>query len=223
MGELWQALVDGMTSLTHWLYGLTVQIGLPSYALAIIILTILIKAVLFPLTQKQMVSMRRMTEIQPKIKAIQDKYKGKDPQKMQQKIMEIYKENNVNPMAGCLPILIQMPILIALFRSLLKIEFLDTTHAGFFWIPILSSTDPLYILPVLAALTTFMQTKLTTSTTDQTQRMMLYMMPLFIGWFSTQMPSGLVLYWVMFNILGFAQQFLVNKQLNQAKEGAPSK
>lgn len=223
MGELWSTLVQAMTSLTHWLYGLTVQLGIPSYALAIIILTILIKAVLFPLTQKQMTSMRRMTEVQPKIKEIQDKYKSKDPQKMQQKIMEVYKENNVNPAAGCLPILVQMPILIALYRSLLKIEFLDATHAGFFWIPILSQTDPYYILPVLAAVTTFMQTRLTTSSTDQTQRMMLYMMPLFIGWISTTIPSGLVLYWVMFNLLGFAQQILVNKQLQQTKEGASAK
>jgi YidC/Oxa1 family membrane protein insertase len=223
LGEIFQTLVDGMTSLTHWLYGLTVTIGLPSYALAIILLTILIKLVLFPLTHKQMTSMKRMAEIQPKIKEIQEKYKGKDPQKMQQKIMEVYKENNVNPMAGCLPILIQMPILIALYRSLLHIKFLDPQHAGFFWIKTLSAHDPYYILPVLAGITTYMQSKLTTSTTDQTQRMMLYMMPVFIAWISTTVPAGLVLYWVTFNILGYAQQILVNKQVEQIKEGAPSK
>jgi len=223
LGELFQSLVNAMTSLTHWLYGLTVSVGVPSYALAIIILTILIKVVLFPLTQKQMVSMKKMQEIQPKIKEIQDKYKNKDPQKMQQKIMEMYRENNVNPMAGCLPILVQMPILIALYRSLLHIEFLNNEHAGFLWITTLTDKDPYFILPLLAGITTFMQTKLTTSTTDQTQRMMLYMMPVFITWISTTVPAGLVLYWVTFNILGFAQQLLVNKQVGQVKEGAPSK
>ncbi|WP_425429491.1 YidC/Oxa1 family membrane protein insertase [Desulfoscipio geothermicus] len=220
---MFQSLVNAMTSLTHWLYELTVSVGVPSYALAIIILTILIKVVLFPLTQKQMVSMKKMQKIQPKIKEIQDKYKNKDPQKMQQKIMEMYRENNVNPMAGCLPILVQMPILIALYRSLLHIEFLNNEHAGFLWITTLTDKDPYFILPLLAGITTFMQTKLTTSTTDQTQRMMLYMMPVFITWISTTVPAGLVLYWVTFNILGFAQQLLVNKQVGQVKEGAPSK
>jgi len=142
---------------------------------------------------------------------------------MQQKIMEMYKENNVNPMAGCLPILVQMPILIALYRSLLHIEFVNNEHAGFLWITTLTDKDPYFILPLLAGITTFMQTKLTTSTTDQTQRMMLYMMPVFITWISTTVPAGLVLYWVTFNILGFAQQLLVNKQVGQVKEGAPSK
>lgn len=142
MGELFQILVNGITSLTHWLYEWTVTLGLPSYGLAIIILTILIKLVLFPLNQKQMVSMKKMQEIQPKLKEIQEKYKNKDPQKMQQKIMEMYKEHNVNPMAGCLPILVQMPILIALYRSLLHIEFKSTEHAGFFWINTLSDKDP---------------------------------------------------------------------------------
>lgn len=223
MGELFNSLVDGMTSLTHWLYGLTGSMGIPSYGLAIIILTVLIKLVLFPLNQKQMISMKRMQEIQPKIKEIQARYKNKDPQKMQQKIMELYREHNVNPMAGCLPILVQMPILIALYRSLLKIQFINTEHAGFFWITTLSDKDPFYILPILAGLTTFMQTRLTSSTTDQTQRMMLYMMPIVIGWISLTLPSGLVLYWVTFNILGFAQQFFVNRQVELAREGAPSK
>ncbi|WP_423244321.1 YidC/Oxa1 family membrane protein insertase [Desulfallas thermosapovorans] len=220
---MFQALVDAITSLTHWLYGLTESAGVPSYGLAIILLTVLIKLVLFPLNQKQMVSMKRMQEIQPKIKELQEKYKNKDPQKMQQKMMELYREHNVNPMAGCLPILVQMPILIALYRSLLHIDFKNIEHAGFFWINSLSDKDPLFILPVLAGVTTYMQSKLTVSTVDQTQRMMLYMMPVFLAWISTTVPSGLVLYWVVFNILGFAQQFFVNRQVEQAKEGAPSK
>jgi len=225
LGNLFQSLVDAMTSLINWLYGVTVSLGIPSYALAIIILTILIKIVLFPLTQKQMTSMRKMQEIQPKIKELQERYKKKDPQKMQQKMMELYKEHNVNPMAGCLPILVQMPILIALFRALSNKDFpfVDETHAGFIWIEKLTQIDPLYILPILAAVTTYMQTRLTTSPTDQTQKIMLYTMPIFIGWISTTVPAGLVLYWVMFNILGYAQQLLVNKQTERTKEGVAEK
>lgn len=230
MGELWNALVEGMAGLINWLYHATATIGIPNYGLAIILLTLLIKIVLFPLTQKQMVSMRRMTEVQPKIKEIQEKYKNKDPQKMQQKIMEIYKENNVNPMAGCLPILIQMPILIALYKALYSFDFLNHAHAKFLWVGDLSKVYPLsftnpenLILPLLAGGTTYLQTRLTTSTADQTQRMMLYMMPVFIGWICTTVPAGLALYWTMFNVLGYAQQYLVNKQLAQVKEGAPSK
>lgn len=225
MGSLFQSLVDAMTQLIHWLYGLTVSLGIPSYALAIVLLTLLIKIVLFPLTQKQMVSMRKMQQIQPKIKEIQEKYRKKDPQKMQQKMMELYREHNVNPMAGCLPVLIQMPILIALFRALSNknFNFINDQHAGFFWIEKLNMVDPYFILPVLAAVTTYMQTRLTTSPTDQTQRIMLYTMPIFIGWISTTVPSGLVLYWIVFNILGYAQQLLVNKQTEEAKEGVAEK
>lgn len=222
---MFQSLINAMTWLINWLYGITGSIGFPSYALAIIILTVLIKIVLFPLTHKQMTSMRKMQEIQPKIKELQEKYKKKDPQKMQQKMMELYKQHNVNPMAGCLPVLIQMPVLIALFRALSNknFPFVDEAHAGFFWIDKLTHVDPYYILPVLAALTTYMQTRLTTSPTDQTQKIMLYTMPVFIGWISTTVPAGLVLYWVVFNILGYAQQLLVNKQTEQAKEGVAEK
>jgi len=225
LGSLFQSLVDAMTGLINWLYGFTASVGLPSYALAIIILTVLIKIVLFPLTQKQMSSMRKMQQIQPKIKEIQERYRKKDPQKMQQKMMELYKEHNVNPMAGCLPILVQMPVLIALFRALANPDFpfKNEAHAGFFWIDKLTHVDPYYILPVLAAATTYMQTRLTTSPTDQTQKIMLYTMPVFIGWISTTVPAGLVLYWVIFNILGYAQQLLVNKQTEQVKEGVADK
>lgn len=213
LGELWTTLVNGMSSLIDWLYNATISAGIPNYGIAIILLTVLIKLVMFPLTQKQMVSMRRMSEIQPKIKEIQEKYKSKDPQKMQQKIMEIYKENNVNPLAGCLPILVQMPILIALYQALYKFDFLNHAHAKFLWVADLSRVYPIsftnpenLLLPLLAGGTTYLQTKLTTSSTDQTQRMMLYMMPFFIGWICTTVPAGLALYWTTFNVLGFAQQ-----------------
>lgn len=218
---MFQALVDTIVSIIHWLYGLTVGIGVPSYALAIIVLTVLIKLILYPLTQKQMVSMRQMQKIQPLLKEVQEKYKKKDPQKMQQKMMEIYKENNINPLAGCLPILIQMPILIALFRALndKNFYFINEAHAGFLWIDKLNQVDPLYILPVLAGLSTYLLSSLTTASTDQTQKIMLYSMPFLIVIISTNVPAGLVLYWVIFNLLSYVQQFFINKQLDESKEG----
>lgn len=213
------AIVDGMTALMNWLYSFTVNIGVPSYALAIIILTVLIKVVLYPLSKKQMSSMVMMQKLAPEIKAIQDKYKNKDPQTMQQKIMGLYKEHNVNPMAGCLPLLVQMPILIALYNALFKFPFKNPDHAHFFWVPSLSAKDPYFILPLLAAATTYMQSKLTTNTQDQTQRTMLYMMPLLIGWIASTVPAGLALYWVVFNIVGAIQQWFINKETLHLKEG----
>ncbi len=210
--QLFEALVGGMTWLLNWLYQVTVSIGLPSYALAIILLTIIIKTALYPLTQKQMKSILAMQQLQPKIKEIQTKWKNKDPQKMQKLLIELYKEHNVNPAAGCLPLLIQMPILIALYRSLWKFPYINTAHASFIWVESLSGKDPFYILPVLAALTTYLQSKMTTTTNDPTQRMMLYMMPVFIGWISSTLPAGLVLYWVMFNVVSIVQQYFINKQ-----------
>ncbi|WP_439950887.1 YidC/Oxa1 family membrane protein insertase [Desulfolucanica intricata] len=220
---MFEALVDGMIAFINILYTFTGNIGLPNYGLAIILLTIIIKIALYPLTKKQMQSMRAMQQLQPKIKEIQNKYKGKDPQKMQQKIMEMYKENNVNPMAGCLPLIIQMPILIALYRALFKIDYIDTAHATFIWVADLSKVDPYYILPVLAGVTTYLQSKLTTSTADPTQRIMLITMPIFIAWISSTVPAGLALYWVVFNVVGAIQQYYINKQAVGLKEGVTGK
>ncbi len=218
MGIL-QPLVDGITLIINWMYNLTVAVNIGSYGLAIILFTIALKIVLYPLTLKQMKSMYMMQQLGPKIKEIQDKYKGKDPQKMQQKIMELYREHNVNPMAGCLPLLIQMPILIALFQALRLFEYRDVEDARFLWIDNLSEiNNEFYALAILAGLTTFLQTRLTTNMADQTQKIMLYTMPLMIAYFATQVPAGLALYWVTFNILGIVQQYFVNKQTLAMKE-----
>lgn len=214
---MWNALVEGMRTVIDTLYLFTASIGVPSYALAIVILTVIIKVVLYPLTKKQMISMKMMQQLAPKIKEIQEKYKKKDPQKMQQKIMDLYRDNNVNPMAGCLPILIQMPILIALFQALYNFEFINPQHAYIFIIN-LAERDPTYILPILAAATTYFQSKLTTNTADSTQRMLLYTMPILIGWISATVPSGLALYWVVFNLTGAIQQLFINKHVLAATE-----
>ncbi|NLI14539.1 MAG: membrane protein insertase YidC [Peptococcaceae bacterium] len=212
-----------MTWLLEMLYSLTVAIGLPNYGLAIILLTILIKLILYPLTQKQMKSMLAMQQLQPKIKEIQDKWKNKDPKKAQEQVMQLYKENNVNPAAGCLPLLIQMPILIALYRSLFSFPYTNAAHASFFWIQNLSDKDPYYILPVLAGVTTYLQSKLTTSSNDPTQKMMLYTMPVFIAWVSATVPAGLALYWATFNVASAVQQYFVNKQTVAVKGEAGGK
>lgn len=227
---IFDALVAGMTTLINWLYQLSAAIGVPSYAIAIILLTVLVKVVLYPLTRAQMRSMIALQQIQPEVRKIQEKYK--DRQEQQQKIMELYREKKVNPMAGCLPMLIQLPILIALYRALYTFKYAVPAHAGLFWIPSLSHTDPLYILPVLAGATTYIQSKLTmikpagaqgAPGADQTQKVMLIFMPLFITWISIKLPAGLALYWVTFNVMGSIQQYFINKQLVPAGAPAPAK
>lgn len=207
---MWHAFVQWFSDVINLMYHLTAQIGLPNYGLAIILMTIAIKLVMFPLTQKQMKSMRGMQAIQPKIKYIQDKYKD-DPQTMQKKVMELYKEHGVSPFGGCLPLLIQMPIFIAFYQSLFKFQFKVAEHASFLWIPNIGKPDPYFILAILAAVTTYLQQKISmVDSKDPTQKSMLYFMPLFMAWIAYKMPAGLPLYWVIFNILGILQQLYVN-------------
>lgn len=214
---MWQALINGVAEILKFFYEITVTMGIPSYALAIFLLTVVIKLILYPLTQKQMKSMKSMQDIQPKIKEIQEKYK-KNPEKANQAIMELYKKYNVNPLAGCLPILIQMPILLALFQALQKFQYADL-GASFFWVPHLNSPDPYYIIPILVALTTYLQSKMSMAKTSNdnpqaaaTQRTMLYFMPFLIGWMSMRFPAGLGLYWISFSVLSIVQQVMVNRQ-----------
>ncbi len=222
---MWQAVVDVFANGFQFLYSLTVSMGIPSYALAIIFLTLIIKIFLYPLTYKQMNSMKKMQEVQPQIAAAQAKYK-KNPQKSQQVLMEIYKENNINPMAGCLPLLIQMPILIALFQALRTFQYSDI-GAGFFWVAHLRDPDPI-ILPIIVAATTYLQTKISAppstgnSSAASTQKMMLYFMPLMIGYMSTKFPAGLSLYWIWFNIFGTLQQMFINRQKPAVQKGEVS-
>lgn len=214
---MWQSFVQWFADVIQFMYGLTEGLGIPNYGLAIIFMTIAIKLVLFPLTQKQLKSMRGMQEIQPKLKYLQEKYKD-DPQTMQTKVMELYKAQGVNPFGGCLPLIIQMPIFIAFYQSLLKFNFKVVEHASFLWIPNIGETDPFYILAVLSALTTYLQQRVSmVDTKDTTQKTMLYFMPLFMAWIAATLPAGLPLYWVVFNILGILQQLYVNYSQNRAK------
>ena len=193
------------------LFELTNVIGFPSYALAVILIAIIIKVILYPLTLKQMRSTLGMQEIQPKMQELQKKYQN-NPEKLNKAMAELYKEHDVKPAAGCLPLLIQMPILIGLYQAMRTYEFTNLDYAGFFWIPNLAEKDPYYILPILVALSMFLQQKISMVGMDDnpTMKMMLYIMPLMIGWMSISFPSGLCLYWVMFSIMGIVQQYILN-------------
>ena len=218
-----QPVADLIIKVMDGLYQVTAAIGFPSYALAIILISILLKLVLYPLMQKQMKSTMNMQEVQPKLEYVQKKYKN-NPEKMNEEVMKLYKEYDINPMAGCLPLLIQMPILIGLFMALRQYNFDPIEHATFFWVPNLGQADPLHILPVLVALTMYAQQKVTMSSTagnEQTAQMMktmLYMMPammLFVCW---SMPAALCLYWAFFSVLSIIQQYFMNKQKKKEME-----
>ncbi|MDS1029834.1 YidC/Oxa1 family membrane protein insertase [Bacillota bacterium LX-D] len=218
-------LVNFISDSIQFFYNITAISGIPNYGFAIILFTVFIKLLLFPLTSIQVKSMRAMQELQPKLKEIQTKYKN-DQQKAQQAMMELYQKNKVNPFSGCLPLLVQMPILFALFTALrtffdpkLHPAYVNLEHATFFWIPNLGVPDPLYILPILAAVFTFVQQKASTpNNTDPTQKTMLYIMPLFMGWIAKSFASGLALYWVVYSIVSALEQFLLKKQRIVAKE-----
>lgn len=213
---MWQSLVNGVAALLKVLYTVTVEIGIPSYALAILLLTLFIRIILYPLNNKQLSSTKKMQEIQPQIAEIQKKYK-KNPEKANQAIMKLYKENQVNPMAGCLPLLIQMPIIIALFQALRQFEYTDL-GATFFWVPHLKNPDPLMILPILVGVATYFQSKVSMAAAQNnpqaaaTQKTMLYFMPILIGWMSTKFPAGLCLYWIFYSLTGIIQQIFVNRR-----------
>ncbi len=202
------------------LYALTETFGYGSFGLAIILLTIVIKVALYPLTVKQVKSMKAMQELSPKLKKLQEKYKDK-PQEMQQKVAALYKDAGVNPLAGCLPLLIQMPILMGMYYALYNFDY-GTVNPSFLWLPNLSEPDPIYVLPVLSALTTYLQQKMTTTEMTQQMKMMMIIMPLFIGWISLNFPSGLVLYWVTMNVVQIIQQWWMYRgdDSKSAKEAA---
>lgn len=183
-----------------------------NYGLAIIILTTLIQVVLYPLTASQMKSAADLKKIQPKLKEIQDKYKEK-PEEMQRRVMELYREHKVNPFGGCLPLLLQLPVIWALFASLNHFPYRGTP--AFLWVPSLAQPDP-WILPILSGVTTYFQMAM--GPVDPSQKAMLWVMPLFMVWVTRSFPAGLALYWVVGNVVRIGQQYLMNRQLAKAEE-----
>lgn len=198
-----------------------------NYGLAIILFTIITKVLLLPINIKQTQTTKKMNEINPKMKAIQAKYKN-DKEKMNEKLMELYKEEKYNPASGCLPLFIQLPIVIALFRVLqgptkfvFTPEQFDAISKSFLWLPDLGLPDKLYILPVLSALTTYFQMNMVAvkGNTDPNMKTMNMIMPLMLGWITIKFPSGLAMYWVVGNLFTIAQQYLMTKNLFNPERG----
>ena len=223
---MWQSFVDLVYNV---LLHLSLWTG--SFGLAIILLTIVTRLAMFPLMIKQTKAAAVMRKIQPKIKKMQEKYKDK-PQEMQKRMLEIYKENRANPLGGCLPMLIQFPVMIALFwvtrdfpeRIAENAELVEQINLIFLGID-LSVADPWMILPILAGITTYFQMNMTMS--DPSQKTMMMMFPIIMLVISRTLPAGVVLYWVVGNLFGIGQQYLTlkrerdnNNDKNDAEGGA---
>ena len=180
---------------------------------AIILLTILIKLVFFPLSAASYKSMARMKEVQPRLVAMKEQYKG-EPQKLNQAMMEMYRKEKINPLGGCLPVLIQIPVFISLYWVLLSsVEMRGAPWV--LWIHDLSVPDPYYILPVIMAASMFVQTKLNPTPPDPIQAKVMMYMPIVFSIMFFFFPAGLVLYWVVNNLLSIAQQWQINQMFGK--------
>jgi YidC/Oxa1 family membrane protein insertase len=186
-----------------------------NYGWSIIVLTVIINLVMFPLKHKSIVSMRKMQELQPEMKAIQDRYaklKMTDPgrQKMNEEVMALYKRNGTNPASGCVPMLLTLPVLVAFYAMLaVAIELRGAPFLG--WITDLSAHDPYYVTPVLMGITMFVQQRMTPSVADPVQAKMMMFMPLMFAGMLMRAPSGLVLYWTASNLWAIGQQVVTNR------------
>lgn len=211
-----------LVPLLNFFYGI-----IPNYGVAIILLTLLVRAIFWPLTHKSTVSMRKMSVIQPQIKALQAQFKDQ-PQKLQQETLKLYREHKVNPFSSCLPMLIQIPIFIALFtvlRAAVELRF-----SGFLWIADLSQPEnlfagilpvPLNILPILTAVTMGLQTHLSPGAGDPAQKkMMTWMMPMMLLFMFYSMPSALCLYWTVSQVLSIVQMWHIQKTTAQTPTNA---
>ncbi|MCG3722380.1 membrane protein insertase YidC [Vibrio cincinnatiensis] len=191
-----------------------------NWGVAIICLTFIVRGAMYPLTKAQYTSMAKMRMLQPKLQAMRERI-GDDRQRMSQEMMELYKKEKVNPLGGCLPIILQMPIFIALYWTLM--ESVELRHSPFFgWIRDLSAQDPYYILPLLMGASMFLIQKMSPNTvTDPMQQKIMTFMPVMFTFFFLFFPSGLVLYWLVSNIVTLIQQTLIYKSLE--KRGLHSK
>lgn len=211
---IFRFLAIPMLYLLKFFYNLT-----SNYGFAIILLTLVIRAILWWPTQKSYSSMKKMqtamNKMQPRLKTLKELYKN-NPAKLNEETMKMYKEYKINPMGGCLPMLLQMPVFFALYSTLTSA--VELKGANFVWIwRDLSKSDPWYILPVAMGLSMFIQQKMSTppSATPEAatqQKMMLYLLPAMLTFFSFMWPSGLLLYWVISNIVSIGQQLVINRQ-----------
>ncbi|MBJ7380146.1 MAG: membrane protein insertase YidC [Polynucleobacter sp.] len=204
-----------------------INVYVSNWGWSIVLLTVLIKLVFFPLSAASYKSMARMKEVQPRLMAMREQYKG-DPQKLNQAMMEMYKKEKINPLGGCLPVVVQIPVFIALYWVLLSsVEMRNAPWIG--WIHDLSSPDvffgtipgidmPIGILPIVMAISMFIQTKLNPTPPDPIQAKVMLYMPIIFSAMFFFFPSGLVLYWVVNNILSIAQQWQINKMFGKSQK-----
>ena len=181
---------------------------IPNYGVSIILLTLLIRLITFPLQWKSTVSMKKLQEVQPELTKIREKYKD-DPARLQKESMELFRKSGANPMGGCLPLLLQMPVFFAFYKVLYSaVELVDAPFVG--WLHDLSNKDPYYVLPVLMTLAMFLQQKITPNTIqDPVQKKIMMFMPLVFGFIMKDLPSGLCLYIFVSTVFGILQQVLV--------------
>jgi len=183
---------------------------------AIILFTVLVKLILFPLSYKGMMSMNKMKELAPRMKELKEKYKD-DPAKLNQQTMAMYKKHGVNPMGGCLPMLLQIPVFFALYRVLLNADELQgAPWIG--WITNLADKDPIYVLPILMGASMWLMQKLQPTTmTDPMQQKIFQYFPVIMTFFFLTFPAGLVLYWLTNNLLSIGQQLIINRAYENHK------
>jgi len=190
-----------------------------NWGVSIILLTVLIKAAFFPLSAASYRSMAQMRNLAPRLQRLKEQY-GDDRQKLHQAMMELYKTEKINPMGGCLPVVVQIPVFIALYWVLLgSVEMRQAPFA--LWIHDLSAQDPYYVLPIVMGITMFIQTKLNPTPPDPVQAKVMTIMPVAMSVFFFFFPAGLVLYWVVNNVLSITQQWVINRSMEggAAKKG----
>ncbi len=204
MSYIYGLLKGAISALLHLMYDLTGNFGV-----AIILATIVIKIILLPLTLKQDKSMKSMKVLQPEIEKIKQQYQN-DPKMMNQKTMELYQKHKVNPMGGCLPLLVQLPILWALF-GVLRDTATVPQESTFLWMQLINP-DPYYVLPVLNGVVSFLQQKVMGSSDNPQMKNMMYIFPLMMVFISYKMPAGLQIYWLASSVSAVVQQYLIMKK-----------
>jgi len=218
---------DALSGIMSWILRASYFV-IPNYGIAIVILTLIVRMALHPLSKKSQTSMAKMQKLQPKVKELREKFKT-DKQRQQQEMMKLYKEYGVNPLGGCLPMLLQLPIFIGLYNMLRNS--IELRHACFvpWWVEDLSQPDAFFgvvnVLPIFSVAIMFIQQRMQPKSGDpqqqQTQKIMGYMMPAFLGWIFYGMPSGLNLYFVVSMLVGVLEQRHIRKQLDRMGDLKP--
>ena len=192
------------------------NLGVPWW-LSIVLLTVIVRSLLFPLTVKQVKSMRAMQDLKPRMDRVRAQFKD-NPQRQREEMAKLYQDQGVNPLGGCLPILVQMPVFIGMFYVIRKFggtpgrtppEYESFTHGGILWFQNLSQADPYYILPIISALTMLAATEITAKNLDPQQRWLMRLLPVGFTAFLLNFPAGLFMYWITSNVMTLGQNYVI--------------